>query len=387
MACSPERTFGDAKSSGMSARLKVMSLSDGEARRLAAVRRYDILDTPPDGSFDRITAIAARLFSVPISIISLVDHDRIWFKSHHGLEVSQIDRAPGLCASAILQIDPWILTDAKADPRSLTNPLVAGEFGLRFYAGAPLRTHDGYNLGTLCVIDREPRAITDEQIATLKDLAAVVIDEMELRLSSKKTVAELQRTIAERELMAKEVEHRVMNGLQLVSGMLRLQSRATSGDTAAQLSEAAVRVTAVGRVHQHLYTSDSIDRTDCVHYLRRLSSDLSGLLPGGITVQGEEAVLPTAQIVSLGLIVTELVTNAAKHGASNVNVTVKAREGQMQQLSVEDDGPGLPPDFDPAASAGFGMKVVRLLTDRLEGKLTFGAAERGTGSRFAISLR
>src|SRR5665213_1898886 len=95
-----------------------------EAQRLAAVRRYDILDTPPDGSFDRITAIAARQFSVPISIISLVDHDRIWFKSHHGLDVEQIDRGPGLCASAILQIDPWVLTDAKNDPRSLANPLV-----------------------------------------------------------------------------------------------------------------------------------------------------------------------------------------------------------------------------------------------------------------------
>ena len=370
----------------MSAQLNVISLPDGEARRLAAVRRYDILDTPPDGSFDRITAIAARLFSVPISIISLVDHDRIWFKSHHGLEVTQIDRAPGLCASAVLQLDPWILTDAQADPRSLTNPLVAGEFGLRFYAGAPLRTHDGYNLGTLCVIDQEPRAINDQQIATLKDLAAVVMDEMELRLSSKKTVAELQKTIAEKELMAKEIEHRVMNGLQLVSGMLKLQSRSTSGEAAAQLSEAAIRVTAVGRVHQHLYVSDSIDRTDCVPYLRRLSSDLSGLLPGGITVEGEEAVLPTAQIVSLGLIVTELVANAAKHGASNVIVCVTARDGQIQRLSVEDDGPGLPHDFDPAATAGLGMKVVRLLTDRLEGKLSFGPVEHSTGSRFTIAL-
>ena len=130
---------------------------EGEARRLAAVQRYEILDTPPDGSFDRITAIAARLFCVPISIISLVDHDRIWFKSHHGLNVPQIDRGPGLCASAILQDAPWILNDAKNDPRSLANPLVAGDFGLRFYVGVPLRTNDGFNLGTLCVIDRAAR--------------------------------------------------------------------------------------------------------------------------------------------------------------------------------------------------------------------------------------
>ena len=101
------------------------------SRRL---RRYAILDTPPDGSFDHVAAIAARLFDVPIAIVSLVDEDRIWFKAHHGLDIEQIDRSPGLCASAILQADPYVLTDASCDPRSLANPLVAGEFGLRFYA-------------------------------------------------------------------------------------------------------------------------------------------------------------------------------------------------------------------------------------------------------------
>jgi GAF domain-containing protein len=127
-----------------------------EEQRMAAVKRYDILDTPADGAFDRVTAIAARRFAVPISIISIVDRDRIWFKSRHGLDVEQIGRDPGLCASAILRPDPHILVDASKDVRSLANPLVAGEFGLRFYAGAPLRTTDGYNLGTLCVIDKEP---------------------------------------------------------------------------------------------------------------------------------------------------------------------------------------------------------------------------------------
>ena len=157
-------------------------VSQNETARLAAVRRYDILDTPPDGAFDRITAIAARIFGVPISIVSLVDNDRIWFKSHHGLDVRQIDREPGLCASAILQDKPYLLTDAKLDPRSLANPLVAGEFGLRFYLGVPLETHDKFNLGTLCVIDRQPRTVSAEQIETLRDLARVVMDEMELRL-------------------------------------------------------------------------------------------------------------------------------------------------------------------------------------------------------------
>lgn len=163
--------------------------ADEEAARLAAVRRYDVLDSPPDGAFDRITALAARLLDVPISVVSIVDTDRIWFKSHHGLDAEEIGRDPGLCASAILQDGPWLVSDAATDPRTLANPLVAGELGLRFYAGVPLTTHDGHNLGTLCVIDTEPRDIEPVQVDTLRDLASVVMDELELRLSTRRTVA------------------------------------------------------------------------------------------------------------------------------------------------------------------------------------------------------
>ncbi len=159
-----------------------------ETQRLAAVRRYEILDTPADGTFDRLTALVARLFSVPIAIVSLVDHDRIWFKSHHGLETQEICRDPGLCASAILQDEVYTVLDAKTDPRTLANPLVAGEFGLRFYAAAPLTTHDGFNLGTLCILDFHASSMSDAQKATLKDLASIVVDELELRLASRKVV-------------------------------------------------------------------------------------------------------------------------------------------------------------------------------------------------------
>lgn len=160
-----------------------------EAERLEAVRRYNLLDTPPDGAFDRITALAARLFAVPVAIVSVVDTDRIWFKSHHGTDVEQIARDPGLCASAILQEDAWVVSDARADPRTLANPLVAGEFGLQFYAGVPLHTREGHNLGTLCILDREPRDFTDEDVRTLEDLAAIVMNDLELRLESQRTLA------------------------------------------------------------------------------------------------------------------------------------------------------------------------------------------------------
>ena len=160
-------------------------LPDNEEERLAAVRRYDILDTPPDGAFDRVTSLAARIFSVPTAIVSIVDHDRIWFKSHHGTDVQQLDRDPGLCASAILQDGPWVIEDAPTDPRALTNPLVAGEYGLKFYAGVPLRTRDGYNLGTLCILDTESRYFSPEETGMLEDLAAIVMNDLELRLESR----------------------------------------------------------------------------------------------------------------------------------------------------------------------------------------------------------
>ncbi|HET9114442.1 MAG TPA: sensor domain-containing diguanylate cyclase [Burkholderiales bacterium] len=180
-----------------------------EIERLSAIRRYEILDTPADGAFDRLTQLAARLFEVPVAIVSLVDHDRIWFKSHYGLGVEQIEREPGLCASAILQDEVYTVLDAKIDPRTLVNPLVAGEFGLRFYAAAPLVTQDGFRLGTMCIIDFAPRSLDTAGQQTLRDLAAIVMDEMELRLASRKIIdaeralrLEADRAMAEAERLS-----------------------------------------------------------------------------------------------------------------------------------------------------------------------------------------
>jgi GAF domain-containing protein len=165
-----------------------------EGFRMDAVRRFNILDTPPDGMFDRITALAARLFDVPIALVTIVDHDRIWFKSKFGLDgVDEIGRAPGLCASAVLQDEPYIVEEARRDPRTLANPLVAGKFGLQFYAASPLRTDDGFRLGTLCIIDRHPRLFSPQQAEILQGLSDIVMDEMQLRLSSMRAIADSKR--------------------------------------------------------------------------------------------------------------------------------------------------------------------------------------------------
>jgi sigma-B regulation protein RsbU (phosphoserine phosphatase) len=162
---------------------------DVEQQRLAAVRRYNILDTPSEGIFDRICALAARIFNVPIATVTIVDEDRIWFKAATGLSAGQIPRDPGLCASAILTDAPYLVNDAAVDPRTRNNPLVLGEVGVRFYAAAPIITADGHRLGTVDVIDTRPRQVTDADLDRLADLAAIVADELELRLALRVSTA------------------------------------------------------------------------------------------------------------------------------------------------------------------------------------------------------
>ncbi|MEO5577599.1 MAG: histidine kinase dimerization/phosphoacceptor domain -containing protein, partial [Sphingomicrobium sp.] len=314
------------------------------------------------------------------------------------LEAEQIDRAPGLCASAILQNEPWVVADAARDPRSLANPLVAGEFGLRFYAAAPLRTRDGHNLGTLCVIDHEPRELSGEQIAQLESLAAIVMDQLELRLSAHRAIAEMSAAVEQKDaalrradMLSKEVDHRVMNSLQLVSGLLNLQSRnVENAEARRELLLAASRVEAIARVHQNIYLSDDSEAGDCGEYLDRLCENLSAMLGDGenvrIGVECVEARLPSERIAPLGLIVNELVTNAAKNGADEIRVTLEqSPEGQFT-LAVADNGSGLAEGFDPVAVQGLGMKVVCATAKQLGGTLYFGRDDALGGARFMVQF-
>jgi len=168
-----------------------------EVRRIAAVRRYGILDTPAERPFDRITALAASLFRVPFSTLSIVDEDRIWFKSCRGLNVRQVDREPGLCASSIWHDMPWILTDARKEVSAFANNLIVGEFGIRFYVGIPLRTTDGLALETLNVLDRIPREVHGDELKHLDNLASLAMDLLELRHSARCTCAAPARLRAE----------------------------------------------------------------------------------------------------------------------------------------------------------------------------------------------
>ena len=154
-----------------------------EQARLDAVRRYQLVDEPVDDTYERIAFVAAALFDTPIATVSLVEQHRVWLAAAYGLpEVREIGSEPGLCASAIARDGVYVVNNAATDPRTHEHPLVRGELGLRFYAAAPIRTYDGYRLGTVNVIDNRPREATKQQLTALEYLAATVSDELELRL-------------------------------------------------------------------------------------------------------------------------------------------------------------------------------------------------------------
>lgn len=152
-----------------------------EEARLAALHDYDILDTPPEEQFDRITRLAKTVLQMPIVLVSLVDRDRQWFKSNQGLPVSQTPRDDSFCTYTIEQNEPLIVSDAVLDDRFAGLPMVSGEPHVRFYIGVPLRTKDGHNIGALCAMDSKVRHLSDEQVDIMQDLARLVIDELELR--------------------------------------------------------------------------------------------------------------------------------------------------------------------------------------------------------------
>lgn len=184
-----------------------MPNDDLEQLRLAALRRYDILDTPPEETFDRLTRIVAAALRVPIAAVSLVDDHRQWFKARIGLTVAETARSASFCAHTMMGAGAMVVRDATKDVRFNANPLVVGDPNIRFYAGYPVFTEDGMPLGALCAIDTTPRDVSALELGLLKDLAALVTEQLELRrLASIDSLTGLLRRktfldFADRELM------------------------------------------------------------------------------------------------------------------------------------------------------------------------------------------
>jgi GAF domain-containing protein len=173
-------------------------IPENESERLAALRELEVLDTDAEKVFDDLTRLATYICKTPIALITLLDSDRQWFKSKLGITQSETSRDAAFCAHAIMQTDTFVVPNALEDERFKTNPLVNAEPAIRFYAGSPLTTSEGYKLGTLCVIDKVPRELSDGQLAALRALSFQVTTQLELR----REVARLRKELVRRDTAA-----------------------------------------------------------------------------------------------------------------------------------------------------------------------------------------
>ena len=199
-----------------------------------------------------------------------------------------------------------------------------------------------------------------------------------------------EKLIRQQVILSRESEHRLLNGLQLVTSLLSIQSRAAkNSEAAAQLKIAADRVTAIGRVHRHLRALDHVENVEFKPYLENLCRDLSNMTSSGsaardLVVEGIALKIPSAMAIPLGFVANELITNAIKYAKGRIVVELRGDAENGYALSVSDDGPGLPDGFDPGATHGLGMKLVSSLVKQIDGKLQITQGDSGKGARFTV---
>lgn len=423
--------------------MTAVSLPDNENDRLKALRRYDILDTPPESRFDRITALAARLFQMPIALVSLVDESRAWFKSCYGFDTREIGRNNTICSFAILMDQVLVVPDTRADPRFACQPFAMSEPGVRFYAGAPLITHDGFNLGTLCLVDTQPRQdLTDEQCLTLADLAAMVVDELELRLAARK-VDQLNQALQQREAerdrllrseQAARAEAEAANAskdefISVLSHELRTPLNAMLGWSRLLLQQQRDEATVTRALEtiernarmQSQLIEDLLDVTRIVQGKIRLD-----LVPLDITTTVEAAInslQPTADAKQIQLeailapcpglvaadpdrlqqVIWNLLSNAIKFTPERGQVAVRlACSSSHAEIQVVDTGKGIDPEFLPyiferfqqaegksnktQTGLGLGLAIVHHLVKLHGGQITAASTGEGQGATFTLAL-
>ena len=346
-----------------------------EEDRLAELKSFGILDTQPETGFDRITALASSIFKTPIALVSLIDRDRQWFKSRVGLDATESGRTISFCAHAILNDFVMVVPDASLDSRFSENALVVGEPFIRFYAGAPLISANGFRLGTLAIIDRKPRpgGLSLPERTVLRQLAEIVMREIELRSDASKSIAameaDLEHSRAAKEKFLQLLSHELRTPLNAVIGFSTIiEERVNAdGDTDA-VKDYARNIHAAG---QHLLglingmlEYASIERQDIA--LMESEVSLSELLETAVALLPD--VVDRLHVTTLpeGLrlqcdpryvaqIFAQIIGNAAKFSPEKAAITVtafRAENGQLE-IHITDSGPGIPPEFQDQALTAF----------------------------------
>lgn len=343
-----------------------------DLQRIAALRRYEILDTMPEQSFTNIAQLASSFFNAPIALISLVDTTRVFFKANVGMgNTRYAERGKSLCSLAVLKNQPTVFEDAAAEPSLLSNPLVAGEFGLRFYAGAPLVSSDGFNIGTLCIIDKAPRRFDATQVRQLEQFAAIAMHDIELRLASQINTRELQEKVAERtieltaanedlkrsneelEQFAYVASHDLQEPLRRIMTFSRLLNDRFSSDLPAEggahlkaIDTAASRMSLMIRdvLNYARVSQDAlrIGRVDLNEVMTEVSGDLEEkIAETGARIECEELPVIRGNAAQFRQVLFNLLTNALKFRIKDVQpvVQIHAELVSGQALPVKLDLP------------------------------------------------
>ena len=400
-----------------------------EKDRLKSLDAYGVLDTLFEETFDELTRLASEICNTPIALVSLVAEDRQWFKSRHGLDAAETPRGLAFCGYTVLQDDLFIVPDASQDERFSDNPLVTHDPGIRFYAGAPIQGREGLRLGSLCVIDRVPRNLTDSQKSALRTLCRQVEAQLELRRLAKDFSEEKRKVMAQRDrlsdLQKKRAElmsfiaHDLQNPLASILPNARYlheqpELSKDSQEVVADILSAAA--TMEGRVLNLLDVSNAEDgrvplRAESVSALELLTGvarESSGRADArGQTVQVVD--VPSglalhADPMLLRRVVENLVANALKYAPANTQVTLEAQsmEDGSAELRVLDEGPGIPKDVreavfqkhtrlerdlqrDRGVSRGLGLTFCKMAVEAHGGRIWVDD-RRPTGSVFRVRL-
>jgi len=396
-------------------------LSVVEIERLMALRSQEVLDTPAEEAFDRLTRLASELFETPICAVSLVDEDRQWFKSQVGLSISETPRSMSFCDHAIRGDDVMVVSNAPEDDRFADNPLVTGAPHIRFYAGAPLRLKSGHKLGALCVIDTEPReGLTDAEKRRLETLAKVVVDELELRLVARhlnqaKAEAELA-TRAKAEFLA-TMTHELRSPLTSIigfSGMLNasglLEGRDKHFAERIQFASSGLLALVNDVLDLGKLEAGAVEIIRQPVELQSFLRDVTSLFTLQTEAKGVglrlEIDLHAPQRVEtdaswLQQILTNLLSNAVKFTDRGEIVVYVTQKADALAFRVEDTGPGIPAErlervFEQYEQAdrsiakryggtGLGLAISRRLAEALGGALVAESVV-GQGSAFTLSL-
>ncbi|MEX0310473.1 MAG: histidine kinase dimerization/phosphoacceptor domain -containing protein [Tateyamaria sp.] len=350
-------------------------------QRLDALRSYDVLDTPHEDHFDDVVDLVAEVCNAPIALISLVDGHRQWFKAVKGLDVSETALESSICSHAILEKELVEIHDTHADPRMDGNPLCVNDPGLRFYAGVVLTGAEGLPLGTLCVLDYQPRSLTETQKKFLRVMAAQVMSRLELR-----------RTLKQQAILHSEADHRIKNSLQMLSSLTRFQSRLSELDeTRDALDGVGLRIETMGRLHEVLQAGHAQMHVDLDDYLIRIVDFLSEQLPDQVLIetQMDHMRISPSRAASVGIVLNEWVTNANKHAfpdgrAGHIRVTVSDLGAGAAQLEVADDGCGTTAP-DPKRKSGLGTQITDAVALALDGTVTADTNSFGTRQRLLFA--